>query len=91
MIFRRVSWSSMFAVPWLILSWTARRVGASLTAAISMLLGLPIARQRDGRQGTYVVLTEEGAGFFRQHCACRAGDKLMFSHADGLRPDYPRE
>ena len=29
------------------------------------------------------MLTEEGAGFFRQHCACRAGDKLMFSHADG--------
>jgi integrase len=29
------------------------------------------------------VLTEERAGFFRQHSACRAGDKLMFSHADG--------
>jgi hypothetical protein len=46
---------------------------------------------RRSTQGTYVVLTEEGAGFFHQHCAGRAGGELMFSHADGLRPDYPRE
>jgi integrase len=29
------------------------------------------------------VLTEEGAGFVRQHCASRAGGELMFSHAEG--------
>jgi integrase len=28
----------------------------------------------------HVVLTEEGAEFFRQHCAGRAGGELMFTH-----------
>ena len=30
-----------------------------------------------------VILTPEGADFFRQHCAGRAGNALMFCHADG--------
>jgi integrase len=32
----------------------------------------------------HVVLTEEGADVFRQHCAGRAGSELMFSHGNGL-------
>jgi integrase len=30
-----------------------------------------------------VVLTDEGAAFFRQHCLGRAGDDLMFRTANG--------
>ena len=30
-----------------------------------------------------MILTDEGATFFRQHCAGRAGAELMFRHADG--------
>ena len=31
----------------------------------------------------HVVLTQDGADFFHQHCAGRAGSELMFSHANG--------
>jgi integrase len=31
----------------------------------------------------HVVITAEGVAFFRQHCAGRAGDDLMFRRADG--------
>ena len=31
----------------------------------------------------HVVLTDEGAAFFRGHCAGRAGNELMFQHGDG--------
>src|SRR4029077_15359207 len=56
MIFRRVSWSSMFAVPWVISSVTAGRVRASPTAAsLFVLVGEPtgasvaICGRRNGR------------------------------------------
>lgn len=32
----------------------------------------------------HVVLTEQGADFFKQHCAGRAGDDLMFRTANGV-------
>jgi integrase len=31
----------------------------------------------------HIVLTDEGAAFFQQYCAGRAGNELMFVHADG--------
>jgi integrase len=33
----------------------------------------------------HVMLTDEGAEFFRTHCAGRAAHELMFTHADGSR------
>jgi integrase len=30
-----------------------------------------------------VILTPEGAAFFRQHCVGRGGNEIMFRHADG--------
>ena len=41
-----------------------------------------IRKSKSGKP-RHVVLTEEGADFFRQHCAGRSGGELMFSHADG--------
>ena len=41
-----------------------------------------IRKSKSGKP-RHVVLTEEGASFFHQHCAGRAGGKPMFSHADG--------
>jgi integrase len=40
---------------------------------------------RQSKSGTprHVVLTEEGAAFFRRHCAGRSGHELMFRHDDG--------
>jgi integrase len=38
------------------------------------------ARWRSGRAR---ALTEEGAAFFRRHCAGRSGHELMFRHGDG--------
>ena len=40
---------------------------------------------RQSKSGTprHVVLTEEGAAFFRRHCAGRSGHELMFPHSDG--------
>jgi integrase len=43
---------------------------------------LAIRKSKSGKP-RHVVLTEEGADFFRQHCAGRAGNELMFSHANG--------
>jgi integrase len=31
----------------------------------------------------HVILTEDGAAFFKQRCAGRGGQELMFTHADG--------
>jgi integrase len=41
-----------------------------------------IRKSKSGR-ARHVVLTEEGAAFFREACAGRAGDALMFVHRDG--------
>jgi integrase len=41
-----------------------------------------IRRSKSGR-ARHVVLTDEGAAFFREACAGRAGDALMFVHDDG--------
>jgi integrase len=41
-----------------------------------------IRKSKSGKP-RHVVLTEEGASFFHQHCAGRAGGEPMFSHADG--------
>jgi integrase len=40
---------------------------------------------RDSKTGEprHVTLTEQGADFFRVHCAGRAGSELMFRHDDG--------
>jgi integrase len=43
---------------------------------------LAITRSKSGKS-RHVVLTPEGAGFFRQHCTGRAGDELMFRHDGG--------
>ena len=40
-------------------------------------------RETKSGKPRHVILTPEGAEFFRQHCAGRAGSDLMFRHADG--------
>jgi integrase len=45
--------------------------------------GTVAIRKSKSGKSRHVVLTEEGAGFFRQHCAGRADGELMLSHADG--------
>ena len=40
-------------------------------------------RQSKSGKPRHVVLTEEGAAFFRRHCAGRSGHELMFRHGDG--------
>ena len=37
-------------------------------------------RQSKSGKPRHVVLTEEGAAFFRRHCAGRSGNELMFRH-----------
>src|SRR5262245_12514279 len=37
----------------------------------------------DAGKSQHVVLTDEGAAFFRRHCAGRSGHELMFRHDDG--------
>jgi integrase len=41
-----------------------------------------IRKSKSGKP-RHVILTDEGADFFKQHCAGRAGNELMFRHADG--------
>jgi integrase len=41
-----------------------------------------IRKSKSGKP-RHVVLTEQGADFFKQHCAGRAGSELMLRHADG--------
>jgi integrase len=41
-----------------------------------------IRKSKSGKP-RHVILTDEGADFFKQHCAGRAGNELMFCHADG--------
>jgi integrase len=41
-----------------------------------------IRKSKSGKP-RHVILTDEGAAFFRAHCAGRAGSELMFRHADG--------
>jgi integrase len=40
-------------------------------------------RQSKSGKPRHVVLTDEGAAFFRDHCAGRNGHELMFRHGDG--------
>ena len=40
-------------------------------------------RQSKTGKPRHVVLTEEGAAFFRRHCAGRSGHELMFRHGNG--------
>jgi integrase len=40
-------------------------------------------RQSKSGKPRHVVLTEQGAAFFRRHCAGRSGHELMFCHGDG--------
>jgi integrase len=44
--------------------------------------GTVMIRQSKSDNARYVVLTDAGTAFFRQHCAGRTG--LMFTHADGI-------
>jgi integrase len=41
-----------------------------------------VRRSKSGK-ARHVILTEEGAAFFRQHTAGRRSSELMFTHADG--------
>ena len=43
---------------------------------------IAIRRSKTGK-ARHVVLTDEGAEFFRQYCAGRSGSELMFHRADG--------
>jgi integrase len=43
---------------------------------------IAVGKSKSGKS-RHVVLTPEGADFFRRHCAGRSGNELMFSHADG--------
>jgi integrase len=50
------------------------------------LLSLVEARRYDPAEQerqAHVVLTDEGAAFFRRHCVGRSGRELMFRHVDG--------
>jgi len=47
--------------------------------------GTVTIRKSKSGKSRHVVLTPEGAQFFRQMCAGRAGDELMFQRADGSR------
>lgn len=41
-----------------------------------------IRKSKTGK-ARHIILTEDGAAFFRSHCAGRAGDALMFVHGNG--------
>jgi integrase len=41
-----------------------------------------IRKSKTGK-ARHIVLTPEGAAFFKQHCAGRSGHELMFLHSDG--------
>ncbi len=43
-----------------------------------------IRKSKSGKP-RHVILTPEGADFFRQHCAGRDGNEIMFRHDDGTR------
>ncbi len=43
---------------------------------------ITIRKSKSGKV-RHVVLTPEGADFFRQHCLGRSGHEVMFQHADG--------
>jgi integrase len=43
-----------------------------------------IRKSKSGKP-RHVILTPEGADFFRQHCAGRGGNEIMFRHDDGTR------
>ena len=43
---------------------------------------IAIRKSKTGK-ARHIVLTDEGAAFFREHCAGRAGHELMFVHGDG--------
>jgi integrase len=45
---------------------------------------IAIRKSKSGKP-RHVILTPEGADFFRQHCAGRSGNEIMFRHADGSR------
>jgi integrase len=40
-------------------------------------------RQSKSGKPRHVMLTDEGAAFFRRHCAGRSGHELLFRHGDG--------
>jgi integrase len=42
---------------------------------------IAIRKSKSGK-ARHIILTEEGAAFFKSHCAGRAGSELMFSHGD---------
>jgi integrase len=46
-------------------------------------VGTIAIQQSKSGKGRHVVLTDEGAAFFRQLCAGRAGSELVFKRADG--------
>jgi len=46
-------------------------------------VGTVAIQQSKSGQARHVVLTDEGAGFFRQLCAGRPGSALIFTKADG--------
>ena len=43
-----------------------------------------IRKSKSGKP-RHVIVTTEGADFFRQHCAGRSGNEIMFRHHDGAR------
>jgi integrase len=45
---------------------------------------ITVGKSKSGKP-RHVILTPEGADFFRQHCAGRVGNDVMFRHADGRR------
>jgi integrase len=48
-----------------------------------MEVGQITIRQSKSGKSRIVTLTPEGADFFRQHCAGRSGNEIMFRHDDG--------
>jgi integrase len=63
---------------------TANSRGSWEPISMGMPATLSIAKSKSGKP-RHVILTLEGADFFRQHCAGRSGNDLMFRHADGSR------
>jgi integrase len=46
---------------------------------------ISIRRSKAGKS-RHIILTEEGAAFFKAHCAGRAGSELMFTHREDNSP-----
>jgi integrase len=74
-------------VRYLTIAEAKRLINASELARLEVVdfnsdSGTITVRKSKTGKSRHIILTEEGAGFFRAHCAGRAGGELMFTHDD---------